>query len=37
MRGAGVQDVVPLAAGVFLDPLSIFLCLLDLVDSGEGS
>ena len=37
MRRAGVQDVVPLAAGVFLDILNIFLALLDLLDSDGGS
>ena len=37
MRRAGVQDVVPLAAGVFLDILNIFLALLDLLDSDAGS
>jgi modulator of FtsH protease len=36
MRRAGVQDVVPLAAGVFLDLLNIFLALLDLFDSDAG-
>jgi FtsH-binding integral membrane protein len=36
MRRAGVQDAVPLAAGVFLDLLNIFLALLDLFDSDAG-
>ena len=37
MRRAGVQDVVPLAAGVFLDVLNVFLFLLDLLESDGDS
>jgi FtsH-binding integral membrane protein len=37
MRRAGVQDVVPLAAGVFLDILNLFLALLELLGSDGDS
>jgi modulator of FtsH protease len=37
MRRAGVQDVVPLAAGVFLDVLNVFLYVLDLLGSDGDS
>jgi FtsH-binding integral membrane protein len=30
LRRADVQDVVPLAAGIFLDVVNVFLFLLDL-------
>jgi len=36
MRRAGVQDVVPLAAGIFIDIVNIFLLLLDLLGSSDG-
>jgi FtsH-binding integral membrane protein len=37
MRRVGVADVVPLAAGVFLDVLNVFLFLLDLLGSDGDS
>jgi modulator of FtsH protease len=36
MRRADVQDVVPLAAGIFLDVVNVFLFVLELGDDGES-
>jgi FtsH-binding integral membrane protein len=36
MRRAGMQEVVPLAAGIFLDVLNIFLFFLRLFGGGRG-